>query len=805
MCLALCRGSRAGSFARQLWWAFLSRTATMRAVAAVQARHCLTNVPHPGHISSVHSLQTPRSLTGPLAGAAPPTAPSYGLDPRLTIPRWGPGGTEGAQGIHPRLPRGPLTSRRAQGACEPGTVSMSGRAGGSREECFGERSCTGQPLGDSWCVGGSEIPQRRPLWMLMGAAGVTKTVAEADPGAGGAAASLEGLWAPVRGMVDVVSGLQSTTGLPWWATICLTAVGIRALLFPLALQQSKCAAYVPILSRNLRAKGGHVGSRGSLKTVLADLKAIGKKLGLPHPIWFLASPIVQIPVFVSTIWAVRHMALSGWPGMSHGGTLWFPDLTEGALSLAPLSIPMGLAGLLLPGAVTFFLQANIKYSYGRLSLQAPGVGQGRLVALIRVGMEWLTVFTLLASLQLPQGAVLYWVASSSSALAQGFFLRQSAAAFMKQTELRRALGLAPAPGSQHQSPRDPLPLVGPDASTHDLFALAAHKRASGDVEGALGLLESILSREPQNARAWRAAGLLHSLRLHWDQAELAFLAATRFCSQREPLLLARSWIGAGVAQFKQADAQAAAQSFGRAVEVLHPIITLSAKAGRAGVPTSNLVQGPNGDPNSHPHANPQRLDVEKPRLSQSEVLPDQQLPDELRKLEQQLPDEVQKAEQQLPDEMQKLEEQLPDELQKLEQQLPDELQKLEEQLPDELHKLEQQLPDELQKLEQQLPDELQKNRKEAAGGGGGVSEGEASGELTPRGPGGTRAGVEEGQYIEEVRRLLVQARLSQASALKEAGKPEEALEAVEEAAALDPSLAKTHLDPLREEVRRDSL
>ena len=43
---------------------------------------------------------------------------------------------------------------------------------------------------------------------------------------------------------------------------------------------------------------------------------------------------MQLPVFVTAMWASRRMALAPWPGLEAGGALWFPDLTVSALDLA---------------------------------------------------------------------------------------------------------------------------------------------------------------------------------------------------------------------------------------------------------------------------------------------------------------------------------------------------------------------------------------------------------------------------------------------------------------------------------------
>lgn len=52
--------------------------------------------------------------------------------------------------------------------------------------------------------------------------------------------------------------------------------------------------------------------------------------------------IVQLPVFVTAMWATRRMAAAPWPGLSEGGALWFPDLTLPAVDLSTQVVQVGV-------------------------------------------------------------------------------------------------------------------------------------------------------------------------------------------------------------------------------------------------------------------------------------------------------------------------------------------------------------------------------------------------------------------------------------------------------------------------------
>jgi hypothetical protein len=76
------------------------------------------------------------------------------------------------------------------------------------------------------------------------------------------------------------------------------------------------------------------------------------ELGAPSPAWLIAVPLVQVPLFITWIVAVRQMAMASHPGFDCGGILWFTDLT----------VPVqGALGALFPTlvAVTYFINLQV--------------------------------------------------------------------------------------------------------------------------------------------------------------------------------------------------------------------------------------------------------------------------------------------------------------------------------------------------------------------------------------------------------------------------------------------------------------
>ncbi|KAK9802559.1 hypothetical protein WJX73_002984 [Symbiochloris irregularis] len=226
-------------------------------------------------------------------------------------------------------------------------------------------------------------------------------------------------------VTDAIDTLHSFTHLPWWATIVLTAVGLRVALLPLARQQLQTFAALQPLVR--QAASGQ-GATGSVADFFSRFGKLRREHSAAHPAWLFISPAVQIPVLVASVMAVRRMALHHWQGFDTGGTLWFTDLTAPALIFDPLTAPLGAAGIALPAAFAVAMIANLDRAF-------PAKGPTPAVfSALKLGLEWSTVALLFIALQLPQGAVLYWLTSLSFSLCQG--------------PVMAALGLAPKlPGS----------------------------------------------------------------------------------------------------------------------------------------------------------------------------------------------------------------------------------------------------------------------------------------------------------------------------------------------------------------------
>ena len=439
---------------------------------------------------------------------------------------------------------------------------------------------------------------------------------------------------PVAAAADALQALHAATGLPWWATLPLAAVAVRAALSPLALASARSAAAAgPLLREARRMEGGGGGGGGGggdasttpppPRAVLAAFNRLRAAAAAPHPAWILAAPLAQLPILAAALLGVRAMAGGDWPGLADGGALWFPDLTAravevgsavvvdggsgstsggpGALlnpSSSALVAPCGPAGAALPAAVAGTLLAAAAVGAGRAAAAGSGLARH-----LRLGVEWCALPAFLAAAALPQGAALYWAASSGAAVAQSLALQSEAgrrlvgrgmglpasvaAAKLKEEEKEKERERGGGESSASAPPPPPLALdpaaaaaavaaAGP-AGPH--LVAAASARAAGDSAAARAAAAAATAAAPGDPRAWFALGQLRAGGRDWGGAGEALGRAVDLLTNdqaapvpglasRSPAwaaLAARAHLARGVAQAMQGEVGPAAASFAAAV------------------------------------------------------------------------------------------------------------------------------------------------------------------------------------------------------------------------------------------------
>lgn len=134
-------------------------------------------------------------------------------------------------------------------------------------------------------------------------------------------------WPPdlVQHLLEVV---HVSTGLPWWATIAVVTISVRALLFPIYVKSSD------MMARNARIKPQLDEIQATLmdaddmaasQTAILKRKKLLAKHGIKNR--YLAAPVLQLPLAIGFFSGIRSMANYPVDGFQDQGILWFQDLT----------------------------------------------------------------------------------------------------------------------------------------------------------------------------------------------------------------------------------------------------------------------------------------------------------------------------------------------------------------------------------------------------------------------------------------------------------------------------------------------
>lgn len=138
-------------------------------------------------------------------------------------------------------------------------------------------------------------------------------------------------WWPSDIIQQVLEYVHVYSGLPWWATIAVTTVAFRVLLFPLFMKSSDTMArsqsIMPQtkLLRKEMTKAMTSGDRATQQRKQMELSQLNKKNGVKYSRMFL-SPITQMVYSVGSFFGIREMSNLPIEGLSTQGTLWFENL-----------------------------------------------------------------------------------------------------------------------------------------------------------------------------------------------------------------------------------------------------------------------------------------------------------------------------------------------------------------------------------------------------------------------------------------------------------------------------------------------
>lgn len=146
----------------------------------------------------------------------------------------------------------------------------------------------------------------------------------------------------------LMENIHVYAGTEWWATIALSAIAVRAIMFvPFALGSNHTAKLSVINPYLTAAKDKMQLAYASKDPVLqrevsAEMKGLQNAIGLKMK-WIWAPMVVQGIAGFCAFKLIRAMAALPVPGLETGGLLWIHDLT---IPDPTFVVPIAMAGLL---------------------------------------------------------------------------------------------------------------------------------------------------------------------------------------------------------------------------------------------------------------------------------------------------------------------------------------------------------------------------------------------------------------------------------------------------------------------------
>ena len=205
---------------------------------------------------------------------------------------------------------------------------------------------------------------------------------------------LSRIFGPLTGLISDVLESFHSWGAPWWLSIVLLTILVRAVLFPLTVRQAKNMRAMQELKPNMdsiRARYKH--DRQKQQEAIMKLY----KERRVNPLAGFLPVLVQIPVFVTMYQVIRNHEET-FPSFASGGLLWFIDLTRAD-----------------PYFILPVLSASILFAAGGISSRNIDPGQRRMMRLMPI------VFTAFIA-RFPAGLFVYWVTSNTVTLVQNYLI-----------------------------------------------------------------------------------------------------------------------------------------------------------------------------------------------------------------------------------------------------------------------------------------------------------------------------------------------------------------------------------------------
>jgi YidC/Oxa1 family membrane protein insertase len=240
---------------------------------------------------------------------------------------------------------------------------------------------------------------------------------------------LSKIFGPLTGLISAVLESFHSWGAPWWLSIVLLTVLVRAVLFPLTIRQVKNMRAMQELKPDMDGiRARYKDDRQKQQEAIMNLYRERRV----NPLAGFLPILVQIPVFITMYRVIRNHEET-FPSFASGGLLWFVDLTRAD-----------------PYFILPVLSASILFVAGGISSRNVAPGQRRMMRLMPIA------FTAFIA-RFPAGLFVYWVSSNTITLVQNYLIYNRTPSSQKS----QAITSQPADRSTRGPTDDTAPVSNP--------------------------------------------------------------------------------------------------------------------------------------------------------------------------------------------------------------------------------------------------------------------------------------------------------------------------------------------------------
>lgn len=209
-------------------------------------------------------------------------------------------------------------------------------------------------------------------------------------------------YSPPDLICKAIDGFHTLTSLPYWQTIIIGTIFVRICLLPSAILSQRMTSRITYVKTEVEKLNKLIELNPQKKSIYDQETAYLYKKHKINPFGGFVNPIIQLPIFISTFFALRKIG-TYIPEFSTGGAFWFTDLAS--------SDPM----YILPVVNALTLLAVTEIGIQNIDMSSS--------PWFRPVVRGMSVISVPLTMYFPTGLLLFWVTNNTFSVAQSVTLK----------------------------------------------------------------------------------------------------------------------------------------------------------------------------------------------------------------------------------------------------------------------------------------------------------------------------------------------------------------------------------------------